>query len=75
MQDFRRLSAWRKAHAGTLLVYHATRKFPDEERYGLKAQLRRAAAWWPTEEDQEENGGRESRPPFENRRLAALRYS
>ena len=44
MQDFRRLSAWRKAHAGTLLVYHATRKFPDEERYGLKAQLRRAAA-------------------------------
>ena len=43
MQDFRRLSARRKAHATTLLVYHVTRKFPAEERCGLQAQLRRSA--------------------------------
>ncbi|TAN24072.1 MAG: four helix bundle protein [Acidobacteria bacterium] len=44
MQDFRNLTAWRKAYELTLGVYRATVKFPAEERYGLSSQLRRAAA-------------------------------
>jgi four helix bundle protein len=43
VQDFRKLSVWRKAHASTLLVYHVSRKFPAAARYGLQAQLRRSA--------------------------------
>ncbi len=43
MSDFRKLTVWSKAHAVTLQIYAATRKFPREETYGLSAQLRRAA--------------------------------
>ncbi|MBL7221726.1 MAG: four helix bundle protein [Phycisphaerae bacterium] len=42
MQDFRKLSVWRKAHELTLAVYRTTIDFPDEERFGLTRQLRRA---------------------------------
>ena len=48
MQDFRKLNVWRKAHQLTLAVYEATRKFPDDERYGLTGQMRRCAASVPT---------------------------
>ena len=43
MQDFRRFKVWRRAHEGTLAIYRATDSFPTRERYGLTAQLRRAA--------------------------------
>ncbi len=43
MRDFRNLTVWRKAHAFVLAVYRATRRFPDEERYGLTSQARRSA--------------------------------
>ena len=42
MQDFRKLLVWRKAHELTLAVYRATVSFPNEERFGLTRQLRRA---------------------------------
>jgi four helix bundle protein len=44
VKDFRNLSVWAKAHAFTLDVYRVTRAFPDDERFGLTAQLRRASA-------------------------------
>lgn len=44
MKDFRQLIVWQKAHAVTLELYVATRKFPAEERYGLTSQIRRASA-------------------------------
>lgn len=44
MRDSRELKVWRKAHALTLKLYTLTRSFPNEERYGLTAQTRRAAA-------------------------------
>ncbi len=47
MQDFRNLKVCQKAHALTLDVYRSTRKFPDDERYGLTAQLRRSCASMP----------------------------
>lgn len=44
MQDFRNLKVWKNAHQLTLDVYVATKSFPVEERYGLRAQLRSSAA-------------------------------
>jgi four helix bundle protein len=44
MQDFRKLTVWREAHALTLRVYGCTRSFPKDEMYGLTSQLRRSAA-------------------------------
>lgn len=34
---------WQKAHDLTLRIYEATKAFPDNERFGLVSQLRRAA--------------------------------
>jgi len=47
MQDFRNLEVWRISHELTLAVYRATKSFPDDERYGLTSQLRRAATSIP----------------------------
>jgi four helix bundle protein len=44
MQDFRNLKVWEKAHALTLGVYRNTKDFPNDERFGLTSQLRRACA-------------------------------
>ena len=43
VQNFRALRVWQKAHNLSLEVYRHTRDFPDGERYGLVAQMRRAA--------------------------------
>ncbi len=43
MQDFRKLAVWTKAYELALDVYKATAKFPMDERFGLRSQLRRAA--------------------------------
>lgn len=44
MKGFRDSTATREAHALTLAIYTETRPFPDDERFGLTSQLRRAAA-------------------------------
>ena len=46
-RDFRKIAAWRRAHALTLRVYGVTSQFPDYERFGLVAQLRRASSSIP----------------------------
>ena len=43
MFRFEKLQAWQKAMDWAQQVYAATSRFPDDERYGLTAQLRRAA--------------------------------
>ena len=43
MQPYERFDAWRLCHKLTLFVYAKTRNFPNTERYGLTAQVRRAA--------------------------------
>ena len=48
MQDFRKLRVWETAHALVLSVYEVTSRFPEDERYGLTSQLRRASASVPT---------------------------
>jgi four helix bundle protein len=47
MNDFRNLKVWHKAHALALAVYRATSAFPPAERFGLVAQMRRAAVSVP----------------------------
>ncbi len=42
MFGFERLDVWRKAIDFADLVYAATRSFPDDERFGLRNQMRRA---------------------------------
>jgi four helix bundle protein len=43
MGNYRQLSVWKQAHGFVLRIYQWTKSFPDRERYGLTAQLRRAA--------------------------------
>jgi four helix bundle protein len=43
MGDFQRLSVWQQAHVLALEVHRSTGAFPAIERYGLAAQMRRAA--------------------------------
>lgn len=43
IKSFRDLKVWQKAHQFALDVYLVTKDFPSEERFGLTAQLRRAA--------------------------------
>ena len=40
---FQRVIAWQKAHEFVLLVYKISAHFPEEEKFGLVSQLRRAA--------------------------------
>ena len=43
MFNFEKLETWHEAIAFADLVYHLTRAFPAEERFGLTNQMRRAA--------------------------------
>jgi four helix bundle protein len=43
MFNFEKLEVWQKAIDFADLVYRTTRSFPDEERFGLTSQMRRAA--------------------------------
>ena len=46
-QSFKDILAWQKAHSFVLQVYHATRNYPTEERFGLCSQFQRAAVSIP----------------------------
>jgi four helix bundle protein len=43
MFSFEKLDVWKKSIAFADLVYQVTRPFPDDERFGLTSQMRRAA--------------------------------
>ena len=40
---FQRVIAWQKAHDFVLTVYRMTKNFPEDEKFGLTSQFRRAA--------------------------------
>ena len=48
MQDHRKLRAWRFAQEVVVRIYQVTSVFPQDERYGLTQQLRRAAVSVPS---------------------------
>ena len=41
--QFQNIGAWQKAHEFVLLVYRATKSFPEFEKFGLCSQFQRAA--------------------------------
>jgi len=44
MRNYKDLRVWDEAHRLTLSVYKDTQSFPNEERFGLTSQIRRASA-------------------------------
>ncbi|EGV33852.1 S23 ribosomal protein [Thiorhodococcus drewsii AZ1] len=48
MRDYRKLGVWEKSHVLALDIYKATGGFPDAERFGLLAQMRRCAVSVPS---------------------------
>ena len=47
IRNYKKIAAWQHGHAVALAIYKCSRRFPEEERYGLTRQLRRAAASVP----------------------------
>jgi len=48
MQRFTELKVWQRAHALVLEIYRISASFPQEERFGVTSQLRRAITSVPT---------------------------
>jgi four helix bundle protein len=48
MKRYKQLIAWQRCHELVLVIYRATDQWPATERFGLTAQIRRAAASAPT---------------------------
>ena len=46
--NFKNLQTWKRARVLVKQVYVITQKFPDEEKYGLISQMRRAAVSIPS---------------------------
>jgi four helix bundle protein len=63
MPPYERLKAWEMAHRLALKVYEVTDRWPASEKYGLTAQLRRAAISAPANiaEGSAKRGNRELR--------------
>ena len=47
-RSYRDLVAWQKAMSFVTEIYEVTQRFPNEERYGLTSQLRRASVSVPS---------------------------
>lgn len=47
VQNFQGLEVWQRAHQLVLKVYQVTKGFPDDEKYGLVSQMRRAGVSIP----------------------------
>ena len=45
--NFQQLEVWQEAHRLVLQAYHMTRDFPNDEKFGLVSQMRRAAVSIP----------------------------
>jgi len=42
IKSFTDLNAWKEAHKLVIIIYKITKPFPDEEKFGLVSQMRRA---------------------------------
>ncbi|MGB1037970.1 MAG: four helix bundle protein [Bacteroidia bacterium] len=41
--NFRELTVWKKARQNNPRIYLLTKKFPDDEKFGMKSQIKRAS--------------------------------
>ena len=69
-QSYRDLDVWRKAVDLVVAIYRTTALFPQEERYGLVSQIRRAAVSVPS--NIAEGQGRKSSGEFRRFLYTAL---
>ena len=47
MQNYKKLDVWVKSYRLSLEIYEVTKQFPEDEKFGLTSQLRRAAVSIP----------------------------
>lgn len=47
MQNYKKLDIWSKSYSLSLRVYEITKPFPEDEKFGLTSQLRRAVVSIP----------------------------
>ena len=62
MRDFKKLDIWQRSLDLSLEIYRQSSSFPDEERFGLISQIRRAATSIPI--NIAEGSGRRSKKDF-----------
>ncbi len=48
LKTYKELNVWKKSYQLCLEIYRITKKFPDEEKYGLISQMRRAVVSIPS---------------------------
>jgi four helix bundle protein len=48
LKNFKELKVWEKSYQLSLGIYKITTKFPDDEKFGLTSQVRRAAVSIPS---------------------------
>ena len=63
MLPYERFDAWKKSHALALAIHQQTKSWPKDERFGLTAQIRKAAFSVPNNlvEGQARKGAKEFR--------------
>ena len=61
-RNYKNIVAWQRGHQLTLEIYRQSKNFPEEEKYGLTTQVRRAAYSVPA--NIAEGAGRESHKDY-----------
>lgn len=69
MRNYQELDVWQQAMELSVVIYHLTSSYPDNERYGLVSQMRRAAVSVPS--NIAEGHGRDSEVEFKRFLLIA----
>ena len=62
LKSYKDLKVWQRAYQLCLEIYKITKGFPDEEKYGIISQLRRAAVSVPS--NISEGYGRKTTPEY-----------
>ncbi|MEQ6118483.1 four helix bundle protein [Reichenbachiella sp. MALMAid0571] len=62
MRDYRKYKVWELGHEVALSIYKVTKEFPEEEKFSMVSQMRRAAYSVPS--NISEGCGRESDSEF-----------
>ena len=62
LKSYKELKVWQRSYQLCLEIYKITKGFPDEEKYGLTSQLRRAAVSVPS--NISEGYGRKTTPEY-----------